>query len=78
MPDDEASLAEIQSRFDGPYGDRRQELIFIGQSMDELHIREIFDACLLTDEEFDQGPEAWAKLEDPFPEIELEFEASEE
>jgi G3E family GTPase len=72
IPDDEASLAEIRAQFDGPYGDRKQELIFIGQSMDELQIREILDGCLLTAEEFDQGPGAWLTLEDPFPAIELE------
>jgi G3E family GTPase len=78
IPEDDALLSEIRSHFDGPYGDRRQELIFIGQSMDELHIRDILDDCLLADEELARGPEAWLSLEDPFPPIEFEVGVDDE
>jgi len=56
----------ILARFEGPYGDRRQEIVFIGRGMDEAELRERLDECLLTDAEFEAGPELWAHLSDPF------------
>lgn len=50
-----------------PWGDRRQELVFIGQAMDEADLRDQLDKALLTDEEMEAGPLGWAGLEDPFP-----------
>lgn len=50
-----------------PYGDRRQEIAFIGSEMDRTAIEERLDACLLSDEEFAEGPIAWADHDDPFP-----------
>ena len=49
------------------HGDRRQELVFIGISMDEKGLRAALDACLLTDTEWRGGSNAWARLPDPFP-----------
>jgi G3E family GTPase len=71
-PDDEASIDEIRAKFVGEYGDRHQELVFIGNDMDEQRVRAILDACLLTDLEFVQGPDYWKDLVDPLPPIELE------
>jgi len=71
-PDDEASIDEIRAKFVGEYGDRHQELVFIGNAMDEQRVRAILDACLLTDLEFVQGPDYWKDLVDPLPPIELE------
>ncbi len=48
-------------------GDARQELVLIGVGMDEVALRQRFDACVLTEAEMAQGPEAWAGYEDPFP-----------
>ncbi|MBM3964932.1 MAG: GTP-binding protein [Planctomycetes bacterium] len=70
-PDDEASIDQIRSKFAGEYGDRHQELVFIGNAMDEQRVRAILDACLLTDLEFVQGPDFWKSFEDPLPPIEL-------
>ena len=41
------------------YGDRRQELVFIGQNLKHEIIQEILDNCLLNDEEMSLGPESW-------------------
>jgi len=49
-----------------PYGDRRQEIVFIGtRTMQQKRIVDALDGSLLTDAEFKRGPKAWAKLEDP-------------
>ncbi len=71
-PEDEESIAEIRSKFQGEHDDRHQELVFIGNAMDQIRIIEILDSCLLMDLEYVQGPEAWSKFEDTFPPIELE------
>mmetsp|Transcript_18461 Transcript_18461/g.50691 ORF Transcript_18461/g.50691 Transcript_18461/m.50691 type:complete len:395 (-) Transcript_18461:141-1325(-) len=46
---------------DSPYGDRRQELVFIGNAMDEAATREALNGALVTDEEFALGPDVWTK-----------------
>lgn len=67
-PEDAVEQAEIRVNSREPYGDRRQEIVFIGRHME----REVFlakcQSCLLTFEEMRGGPEAWASLVDPFPE----------
>lgn len=65
-PDEPEIVAELESLFDGEYGDRRVELVCIGQDMDEAAIRATLNACLLTDQEMRQGPKKWAKYKDPF------------
>ena len=76
-PDDEESIAEIAAKITGLYGDRHQQLVFIGHGMDQDRITETLDRCLLTDTEFAEGPEAWAGFDDPFPPIELETDEEE-
>ena len=73
-PDDEELITEIRSNSGGEHGDRHQELVFIGQGLDQQRIERILDHCLLTDLEFVQGPGAWSHLEDPLPAIEFETE----
>ncbi|WP_108126280.1 zinc metallochaperone GTPase ZigA [Saccharospirillum mangrovi] len=66
-PDDPDYLASINANWQEPYGDRRQELVFIGQGLDRAQVITQLDACLLTDSELNAAPEAWSKLDDPFP-----------
>jgi hypothetical protein len=59
-PEDQwpASLAVrtmIRRRWHCKYGDRRQEVVFIGAEMDRATIFAALDALLLTDEEMAQG-----------------------
>ncbi|MEX3790191.1 GTP-binding protein [Paraburkholderia sp. BR14374] len=48
-------------------GDRRQEFALIGVDIDPALWRAKFDACLLTDDEYALGPQAWQQFPDPFP-----------
>jgi G3E family GTPase len=66
-PQDADYLANIASKWDGDYGDRRQELVFIGMQMNQAEIRAKLDACLLTDHEMTQGEAVWRTYADPFP-----------
>ncbi len=66
-PADPQSRHEIRARWRGRFGDRCQELVFIGAGMDEVAMRKSLDACLLTEEELALGVKAWRKLPDPFP-----------
>ena len=73
-PEDPALRRQVRREWQTPFGDRRQEIVFIGIGMDEAAVRARLDACLLTDAEMRAGPLAWANLEDPFPEWSHEHE----
>ncbi len=66
-PEDEGAVAQILANWERPNGDRRQELVFIGQKLPQAEIREALSVCLLTDEEMAVGPEGWREFADPFP-----------
>jgi len=59
--------SESMDDWDPNFGDRRQELVFIGIDMDEAALRHRLDACLLTDTEMTLGVRGWRFLPDPFP-----------
>jgi G3E family GTPase len=66
-PDDDVHLAQIDARFEAGWGDRRQELVFIGIELNEAAMRRRLDECLLDDVEMSRGPAGWRRLDDPFP-----------
>ena len=57
---------EIQSRWDKKWGDRMNELVFIGQDMDKEKMIADLDACLLTDLEI-SGMDAGSEFLDEWP-----------
>ena len=66
-PDDEDYLASIKKQWVEPFGDMRQELVFIGQGLDRSKMIEALDECLLSEEEVLKGKSYWSTLSDPFP-----------
>lgn len=66
-PDDPEYLASIKESWEEPFGDMRQELVFIGQGLDQAAITSALDQCLLSDEQLLQGKQHWVTLNDPFP-----------
>jgi G3E family GTPase len=66
IPDDPEFTAYLKGISTAPYGDRRQEIVFIGASMDKAHIENQLNAALLTDSEMLE-PEKWDFYHDPFP-----------
>lgn len=45
---DEDTMRNIKADFEGEWGDRRQEIVFIGEGMDEGGLRGLLDGCLLS------------------------------
>lgn len=60
--------------WDARFGDRQQELVFIGQRLDEPGLRQRLDACLLDPELASGDRAAWAQLGNPFPGLDLEVQ----
>jgi len=42
-----------------PYGDRMQEIVFIGKDLNHELIQTMLDNCLLNDQEMEMGPRMW-------------------
>ncbi|KAH7135156.1 cobalamin synthesis protein [Dendryphion nanum] len=55
---DEETIANIKADFKGDWGDRRQEIVIIGEKLDEDALTTLFDDCLLTKPEMKK----WEKL----------------
>ena len=64
---DKDALAEIKAGWSETYGDRYQELVFIGRDMDQAAIEADLNKCQLNATETDRGMAAWRQLSDPFP-----------
>jgi G3E family GTPase len=48
------------------YGDRHNNLVFIGLDLDPVDIHRLLAGCLLTDAELADGEDAWREYPDPF------------
>ena len=66
-PTDPETRQFIMEKWQEPFGDMRQELVFIGQNLDQARMREALDSCLLLEDELLEGAKAWKQLSDPFP-----------
>ena len=64
-PDDPHWRDLIQSRWHPEFGDRRQELVFIGIDFDEQDLRRRLESCLIDADQMDAP--SWQALKDPFP-----------
>ena len=69
-PEDADYLASIQKQWVEPFGDMRQELVFIGQNLDQERMTQALDECLLSEEDVLRGRVYWETLADPFPQWE--------
>lgn len=50
-PEDKDVCESIERDFKGPWGDRRQEIVFIGENIDSEKITSLLNECLLDDED---------------------------
>ena len=69
-PKDPDSLSAIDQLWVEPFGDMRQELVFIGQNLDKDSMTAALNNCLLSEEDVLKGKDHWINLPDPFPEWE--------
>ena len=72
MPD--AERPDQEPGWHPRFGDRAQQLVFIGQKMDEAALRGRLDACLLDKHLASGTSSAWSELENPFPEFVMDEE----
>ncbi|MCQ9154481.1 zinc metallochaperone GTPase ZigA [Acidomonas methanolica] len=67
-PEHDEWRAMIAGQWDAIWGDRRQELVFIGADLDETALRAELDACLLPEEPGRAfTPQRYTRLPDLFP-----------
>lgn len=64
LPTHPEAQAEIARHWAEPWGDRRQEIVFIGVDLDREAICSRLNAALIETRDFE--PEAWSGLPDPF------------
>lgn len=79
-PQDSLLLRDLHQSWQEPWGDRRQEMVFIGIDMDQKWIEGELEQCLLSDDDMLMAESYWQNFSDPFPQWQIkllsEFAAS--
>lgn len=70
-PTDQEELALIEKDWDPLYGDRGNEIVFIGQEIDKQLYLKLLNDCLLTESEDQRGVPFWKTFKDTLPKWEL-------
>jgi len=71
-PQDSDVEAYVAEYWQEPFGDRRQELVFIGIQMSKDQMLEQLNAALLTEAELALGEAGWDRFPDPFPDWQMQ------
>ena len=66
-PTEPEYLESIKKTWVEPFGDMRQELVFIGQNLDKTAMIDALNDCLVSEEDLDEGKDFWESMSDPFP-----------
>ncbi len=72
----EGQRPDQQPNWHPRFGDRGQQLVFIGQQMDETAMRARLDACLLDKQLASADSKTWASFRNPFPELQMASESA--
>lgn len=72
-PQDPLLRRDLHLSWQEPWGDRRQELVFIGININKDWIINSLENCLLSNEEFQLGAQEWQTFADPFPQWEIKL-----
>jgi G3E family GTPase len=70
-PEDEEFQTEINANWDERFGDRMQELVFIGMQMEQEKLTKALEGALLTDAEMALPESEWTVFPDEFPEWDI-------
>jgi G3E family GTPase len=66
-PDEKEVREYIENEWRSPHGDRRQELVFIGQDLPKAEMLTALQGCLLDDQEITSPADQWkTRFSDPF------------
>ena len=63
-PDDPELINDAKENWIEPWGDHRQEVVFIGMGIEQERLISALDDSLLNDEEMAAGPDIWKQYED--------------
>jgi len=66
-PHGDQERALIESNWQEPYGDRVNEIVFIGQNINQSEIEQELKGCQLSFTEKRKSKEYWKNYQDPFP-----------
>ncbi len=73
-PEGEQFEAYVKEHWQEPFGDRRQEIVFIGAGIDWPALKARLDAALLSEDQ-EYSPDAKFRMPDPFPRWVTQMEA---